>query len=307
VELKGMLDPLEELHAAEQSLRAGVVEESFSRLNRLKEGRVRQRGLDYLRALCFLEMGHRQAAIEAAKEELRFFNHPKAKLLLDWLAPQIFGTPVCGDEEFQAVYAAVRSFTMVGEPRLWSLFSLAKDVCERDVPGDFFECGVAAGGSGALLAVVMHRYSKRDRRLFAFDTFEGMPAPTPMDTYNGQPANDTGWGTGTCAAPESSLLNICRTLDVEELIQPVKGLFADTLPKFRDRPIALLHMDGDWYRSTLDVLENLYDRVVAGGRIQIDDYGHWEGCRRAVHEFVSRRGLAFMPHEIDYGGVWVAK
>jgi hypothetical protein len=66
-------------------------------------------------------------------------------------------------------------------------------------------------------------------------------------------------------------------------------------------------MDGDWYQSTLDILENLYDSVVAGGRIQIDDYGHWEGCRRAVHDFEAARGLSLKLNRIDYGGVWFVK
>jgi hypothetical protein len=302
-----MVDHFEELQAAQRLLNAGAVDDSFSLLNRLKEGGTRQPGIDYLRALCFLEMEQRQAALEAAKEELRFSEHQKARLLVDWLSPQFSQAPAVGDDEFRSLYGMIKPFTMVSEARLWSLFSLAKEVCREDVPGDFFECGVAAGGSSALLAAVIQRYSKRERRLFAFDTFEGMPPPSALDTHQGQPANETGWGAGTCAAPQNSLLSICRTLGVENLVQPIKGLFADTLPKFRDRPIALLHMDGDWYRSTLDILENLYDSVVTGGRIQIDDYGHWEGCRRAVHDFAAARGLSFRPAVIDYGGVWLAK
>jgi len=308
VELSGHItNTAAELHAARQALDSGSISDAFQRLNKLKQRRVRHRGVDYLRALCFVEMGQRDAAIEAAKEELRFFDTKKASLLLEWLLPYVHRQSSNRDEEFTRLFKAIRPFTMVGEPRLWSLFTLARSICVEDVPGDFVECGVAAGGSSALLAAVIRRHSKRERRLFAFDTFEGMPAPSALDTHGGRAANETGWGTGTCAAAETSLQEICRILDVNDIVQPVKGLFADTLPRISGRPIAMLHMDGDWYRSTLDILENLYDSVVPGGFIQVDDYGHWEGCRRAVHEFFETHSLSPSLETIDYGGVWLRK
>jgi hypothetical protein len=66
-------------------------------------------------------------------------------------------------------------------------------------------------------------------------------------------------------------------------------------------------MDGDWYSSTREVLENLFDQVITGGRIQIDDYGHWEGCRRAVTEFEKTCGLKFEITQIDETGVWLTR
>ncbi len=71
------------------------------------------------------------------------------------------------------------------------------------------------------------------------------------------------------------------------------GLFEDTLPGFAQTnpQLALLHMDGDWYSSTRDIMIHLYDKVRKGGYVQIDDYGYWEGCRRAVHEYFAERNL----------------
>ncbi len=66
-------------------------------------------------------------------------------------------------------------------------------------------------------------------------------------------------------------------------------------------------MDGDWYESTRDILENLFDQVVPGGAIQIDDYGHWEGCKKAVHEFADKRRLDFALSRVDEAGVWFRK
>jgi O-methyltransferase len=85
----------------------------------------------------------------------------------------------------------------------------------------------------------------------------------------------------------------------------VKGWFQDTVPKLAlPEPIALLRLDGDWYESTMDCLLGLYDRVAPLGVIVLDDYHFWEGCTRAVHDFLSRRQLVARirgsPHGVAY-------
>jgi hypothetical protein len=262
-----------------------------------------------LRALCFLETRRVSDAGEALKEELRWFpdNSPARALLAELNLP--VGKTSATEPEFREWLPLIREYTMVGEARLLSLYRLATAVCEQDLPGNFVECGVAAGGSSALLAAVLGRHSRRPRQLFSFDTFSGMPDASPLDLHQGQSADASGWGAGTCAAPESSLAAICAKMGVAHLVEPVKGLFQETLPLHRVRvgPIALLHMDGDWYSSTRDILENLYDSVTPGGRIQVDDYGYWEGCKKAVAEFEQKRGLKFDLNLIDETGVWFVK
>ncbi|NJR66350.1 MAG: hypothetical protein HC772_15155 [Leptolyngbyaceae cyanobacterium CRU_2_3] len=172
------------------------------------------------------------------------------------------------------------------------------------------ECGTCRGGAAALLAAVIQCYSLRPRLLYAFDTFEGMPAPTAADRHAGIPANETGFGVGTLKAPVAEHLNqICQALNVSEIVVPVAGLFADTLPQYKPEigDIALLHADGDWYESTMDIFNILYDRVIMDGFIQIDDYGHWEGCRLAIHEFERSQNASFPLRMIDYTGVWFRK
>jgi hypothetical protein len=284
--------------------------EALRRLNHIKAQHQPCRDVDYLRALCFVNQKQPIAAIEALKEELRFFadNQPAAQLL-EKLAAKHQAQCSIKDREFREIFNIIRPYTMLSEARLYSLFSLAKYVCAQEVPGNFVECGVAAGGSSALLAAVIARYSRQPRRLFCFDTFEGMPPSSVLDISHGKPAEATGWGAGTCAAPEESLRTACQKLSVEELAEPIKGLFADTLPVNRERIgiIAFLHMDGDWYSSTRDILDNLFDQVVTGGRIQIDDYGYWEGCKRAVKEFETARGLKFEITQIDETGIWLPR
>jgi hypothetical protein len=68
----------------------------------------------------------------------------------------------------------------------------------------------------------------------------------------------------------------------------IKGWFNKTLPQFNiPGNIALLRLDGDWYESTMDCLKNLYPKVADKGLLLIDDYFAWEGCSRAVHDYLS--------------------
>jgi predicted O-methyltransferase YrrM len=211
---------------------------------------------------------------------------------------------------FKNILSTVRPYTLLSESRLFSIYCLAKQICVEDLPGNFVECGTCKGGSAALIAFVIKHYSRRPRVLYAFDTFEGMPAPTEIDRHQGIPANLTSFGEGTLKASISENLDkICKLLQVRDIVVPVKGLFAQTLPKYKSAigSIAFLHADGDWYESTMDIFNTLYDSVISNGLIQVDDYGHWEGCKQAVHDFERIKGESFSLHTIDETGVWFQK
>lgn len=214
------------------------------------------------------------------------------------------------DIEFNDLISIVTPYSLLSRDRLFSLYTLAKQICESDLPGNFVECGSFKGGAAAMLATVIKRYSQRPRLLYAFDTFEGMPEPTEADRHNGVAANDTDYGVGTLKAPiAENIAKICQILGVEAIVKPVQGLFADTLPNFKAEigEIALLHADGDWYESTMDIFRNLYDSVLPGAFVQIDDYGHWEGRRQAINDFEKECGDSFDLQKIDYTGVWFQK
>lgn len=291
-------------------LSAGFPGPAFSLLDRLKAGRCRLRGIDLLRAECRLRQNLGLEAREMIKEELRL--HPGDEdamaLLAKLAAPPQPSLPE-PEAEFLEVLPKIEPYSMLGRARLHALYRAALDACRRDLPGDFAECGVAGGGSSALLAYVIKTHSKRSRRLFSFDTFEGMPTPTAADTCGGVDALSSGWADGTCAAPIESVLRAAADLGAEDVVLPVKGLFADTLPRMRSEmgSLCLLHLDGDWYESTRDILVNLFDLIVSDGYLQVDDYGYWDGCKRAVHEFEASRGLNFSVNPIDATGVWFRK
>ncbi|MEW6558372.1 MAG: TylF/MycF/NovP-related O-methyltransferase, partial [Elusimicrobiota bacterium] len=88
-----------------------------------------------------------------------------------------------------------------------------------------------------------------------------------------------------------------------------KGWFQETLPKAKSRieNIAILRVDCDWYESVRCCLDNLYDNLITGGYLIIDDYGHWEGCKKAVDEFLEKRKIKVRLNKIDYTGVWFQK
>jgi hypothetical protein len=269
-------------------------------------------GLDTLRALAFAALGRPLDAAEALKEELRFFpENADAQALLARIEQTVGkAAPKTADPDFLRIHAVIRPFTMVGSARLYALYRHAVAVCRSNAnPGNFVECGVAGGGSGALLAAVIKHHGNAETRLFCCDSFTGMPPAGKYDTHAGDDADSTGWGHGTCAAPESSLQTVCALVDAADRIEVVKGYFCDTLPVWKERmsPIVFLHMDGDWYESTRDILDNLYDCLLPGAYIQVDDYGHWDGCRKAVGEFFAARQSTPTLRRIDASGIWMVK
>lgn len=302
------------LQQAQSLLQGGHVDESFKIILDLKAMRVPLMQLDVCRALCFAHMGRIPDAIQSLREELRFFpQNEDARRLLDELLnatdSQEASQQAQRDPEFMQIYQDIRNHTMLSVARLYNLFVHAKRICEDNIPGNFIECGVAAGGSSVLLAYVIRQYSRIPRFMWCFDSFSGMPPARVEDAHGGIPAEQTGWGSGTCAAPMQSLLTLARSVGVSDIIRPVQGFFEETLKPNRDRigMIALLHLDGDWYSSTRTILENFYDRVSDRGILQIDDFGYWDGCRKAVHEFFQARRVTPLVTRIDDTGVWLEK
>ncbi|MFZ0887077.1 MAG: TylF/MycF/NovP-related O-methyltransferase [Candidatus Binataceae bacterium] len=209
--------------------------------------------------------------------------------------PQRLADPVF-NRGFRACYKVVREFTLLGYPRCRSLFSAVLEAVAKQIPGGVVECGAAAGGSAALMGLALKQIGA-ERRLYVFDTFEGLPPPSAED-----PDFDVAVGyTGRCLGRIEQVDNLFKQLGLSNY-KLVKGLFQDTLPVADTGPIAVLHLNGDWYESTMCCLENLWDRVSPGGILQIDDYGFWKGCRKAVDEFIKRRKIEASLRYIDVSG-----
>jgi hypothetical protein len=197
--------------------------------------------------------------------------------------------------DFARIYRQVRQHTMCGYPRLKSLFDAVHEVDRRGVGGALVECGTARGGSAALMGLANSR-SGVERTLWAFDTFAGLPPPTLEDPDFVEAVRFT----GQCKGELHEVQALFTRLGLAERARLIPGLFADTLPVTETGPIAVLHIDGDWYDSVRTSLHHLYERVSPGGVIQVDDYGRWQGARRAVDEFLAEQGLTGNLEPVDY-------
>jgi hypothetical protein len=195
----------------------------------------------------------------------------------------------------------VRGYTALLPIRLAALYKLCREIDKRSVPGDVVECGVYNGGSAALMASICTT-SPLNRSVWLFDSFEGLPEPTEMD---GDKARSCEWW---CHGDLSKVRVVFQKLRIpESRIHIVKGWFQDTFPSVRTGDIALLHIDADWYESVKLCFERFYDSVHPGGFIVIDDYGHWEGCKRATDEFLRNRSLDVTLTRVDYTGRYFQK
>lgn len=183
-----------------------------------------------------------------------------------------------------------------------ALYRAVRYVVKQEIPGDVVECGCARGGSAALMALTLRRLGSQ-RKLWLFDTFEGLPAPSSKDPD----FEIADLFTGTCVGGLDEVRGLFQRLNTAENVTFVKGLFQETLPATPIQQIAVLHIDGDWYESVRVCLETLYDKVVAGGLIQLDDYGYWQGARKAVDEFLARRGIRTPLQRLDYSGRFLIK
>ncbi len=201
--------------------------------------------------------------------------------------------------EFSTNYRLVRKNTMCSNARLMSLYRAVKYIIRENIPGDIVECGVAGGGSAALMALTLKQMRVLDKNIWLYDTFEVLPPPNKNDP-------DFRYAdiyTGTCCGSVDHVSNLFIKLGVERYMRVVKGLFNYTLPRSKPAKIALLHIDADWHDSVKSCLYNLYDSVSVGGIIQFDDYGYWKGAKKAVDDFFTERLIDPDLKRIDYSGM----
>ncbi len=177
----------------------------------------------------------------------------------------------------------INSYSMSGFPVLKKLYRLGQDIVNREIPGDFVECGVCNGGSAAAIACAMR---DTGRQVWLYDSFEGLPSPKPID------GSDADEYFGKCVGAEETVREAMGILDFPEdkyIIR--KGWFEDTFKAPLPQAVSLLHIDADWYDSVMLSLNTFYDLVPDGGIIILDDFGHWEGCREAFYDFIAQRKL----------------
>jgi O-methyltransferase len=148
------------------------------------------------------------------------------------------------------------------------------------------ECGTWKGGMIAGIASILGK----QRDYFLFDSFEGLPPAKKIDGaaaiawQNDKNSEDY---RDNCKASIEDARRAMGKAGIQDA-KFVKGWFENTLPKSKfPQGIAILRMDADWYDSTYQILENLFEQVIQGGIIIIDDYFTWQGCAKAINDYLN--------------------
>lgn len=215
------------------------------------------------------------------------------------------------DEAAAEIIRRVRPRTLTSHWKLFGLILATRYIEDHSIPGDIVECGVWRGGSMQAAALTLLEYGECNRNLHLFDTFEGMPPPTELDSRRGISAAEQ-------LSRESRDHDIWAVAELDDVrtgmeetgypperIQYHVGRVEDTIPTEAPQPIAILRLDTDWYESTRHELEHLYKRLSAGGVLIIDDYGDWDGARKATDEFINKTGARLLLLPIHGGRIAV--
>tara|TARA_B100001093_G_scaffold114764_1_gene107102 strand:- start:1956 stop:2732 length:777 start_codon:yes stop_codon:yes gene_type:complete len=205
------------------------------------------------------------------------------------------------------------NYSMTSHDRMFSLMKSLEYVIQNNVEGDLVECGVWKGGN----LIVFQKYVEKfnlNKKIFAYDTFEGMSQPDEIDkTFEGESASIQldKLEKKNVDRKKNILIADCSLEEVKNNFEKntnknnlicIKGKVEDTLLKDENLPkkISILRLDTDWYSSTKKELEILYPLLEKNGILLIDDYGYWQGAKKAVDEFFKDKKVTMF--KIDFTG-----
>ncbi|MBA3262244.1 MAG: asparagine synthase [Thermoleophilaceae bacterium] len=240
------------------------------------------------------ELRDTQRELRAARKRLGR-TRARARRLSAELSEASYGLPP--EVETTISRAREEHLTYLDAPNLRVLASIVLDMENRKLPGLIIEAGTARGGS----AIVMAGAKSIQRPMKVYDAFGMIPPPTEHDgpdvharyqrIVSGQAG---GVGGETYYGYRDDLLQeVAASFGrlglpaAEHNVELIKGLFEDTVDL--DEPVAFAHLDGDWYESTMTCLTRIAPLLVPTGRIVLDDYFTWSGCRAAVDDYLSDR------------------
>lgn len=200
------------------------------------------------------------------------------------------------EDAFWELYEIARPFSVLQAIGFYNIYCSIRYIAQRNIPGDIVECGVLLGGASIFAALARDHFGIPERKVFLYDTFEGFPE-----------------GATDYVASKGGLVKGPRMenffQDVQENIahcgvrpgtyEMIAGPVEETL---RNGPIpqqiSLLRLDTDFYGSTKVGFDVLYPNLVRNGVLIVDDYGTWDGARRATDEGLADEPL--MLHRISH-------
>jgi O-methyltransferase len=254
---------------------------------------VKTANVDWLK-----EAGIAPEYVDAMEE----YHMDNTRLVLIWKGDTAYCAPI----DVNQIYQMVKPYTALSLERIVNNIRCVQDVIRRNIPGDIIEIGVWRGGSVVSMIMTLQHH-KVTRPVHLYDTFMGMTEPGQKDVdYQGQKAADI-FEAVKCEASLADVQNTLSNLDYPSVKYHVGDIRADQDPVPEN--IAVLRLDVDWYDGTMAALNRFYDHVTPGGYVIIDDYGHWQGCKQAVDEFINtlpnRDELQLQ--KIDYTGMYWKK
>ncbi len=158
-------------------------------------------------------------------------------------------------------------------------FDIARSLIERNIPGDFVECGVYAGAQAAFMARALQEYGAGGRKVHLFDSFEGIPVGCEHD----HELKDKPAGISACSMDKVKL-NMQAWGIPYNLLVFHPGYFDKTVPAADIKEISFLRLDGDLYESTKVCMEHLYPKLTRGAWFCVDDF-NLNGARKAVLDY----------------------
>jgi O-methyltransferase len=217
--------------------------------------------------------------------------------------------PVDFHRDETEIFQAVRPLTMTSPERVYVLIQAVRYLTRAGIAGPIVECGVWKGGSMAAAARTLLQLKDTSRELYLFDTFKGMTEPTAVDIdFSGAHASKVqadwvGGNSAWCDVPLTRVKDVLYATGYpKEKIHFIEGRVEDTIPVSAPESIALLRLDTDWYESTRHELVHLFPRLVRAGVLIVDDYGHWQGSRKACDEYFEQNRIPILLNRIDAGG-----
>jgi O-methyltransferase len=202
------------------------------------------------------------------------------------------------------LYEKYSHYTMIPKQTFVENLKLCKSF--NHVRGCIIECGVWRGGMIAAMSELLGN----DRNYYLFDSFEGLPEAQGIDgeaAIKWQNDKEGPIYYDNCKAEIDYAYKAMKISGVQNY-QLIKGWFSETLPKFNiNDEIAILRLDGDWYDSTIQCLTCLYPKLSKGGLIIVDDYYSWEGCSKAIHDYLSTQGLSDKIYQLNQWNCYIIK
>jgi len=194
-------------------------------------------------------------------------------------------------------------YTMTSDLRKWALIQSFYHITNNNIEGDFVECGIWKGGNLILLQKLIEIANINNRKIYGFDTFTGMPKPSQHDFKTNNKNVNNFYKKDWLYVTEDEVRNNFKTnVNNDQNLILIKGKVEETLKIKSNIPnkISILRLDTDFYESTKIELEVLFERLSKGGILIIDDYGSWQGAKKAVDEYFFNQNIWL--HYIDHDG-----